>query len=83
MSAKIDTTLSVSHLGVQAPSREGSFFEIKLLTYKQAAQHLSVSVPYLRKLKAGGKIPFVQIGLRGVRFRLGSLNQWIEKREVK
>lgn len=64
------------------PPDRPQLFENNLLTYKQAAQYLSVSVPYLRKLKSGGKIPFVQIGLRGVRFRLGTLNQWIEKREV-
>lgn len=63
----------------QSPS---PFFENQLITYEQAAWHLSVSVPYLRKLKARGKIPSVPMG-RGVRFRVKSLNEWAEKREIK
>lgn len=58
-------------------------FENHLLDYKQAAQYLSVSVVHLRKLKAAGKIPFVPMGKRGVRFRVFSLNEWVEKREIK
>jgi len=58
------------------------FFENQLITYKQAAQYLGLSVPYLRRLKSKGLIPFVQVGDRGVRFRVSSLNHWIEKREV-
>ncbi len=59
------------------------FFENQLLSYKQAAQYLSVSEPYLRRLKSQGLIPFVLVGDRAVRFRVSSLNQWIEEREVK
>jgi excisionase family DNA binding protein len=59
------------------------FFENQLLSYKQAAQYLSVSEAYLRKLKAKGHIPFVLVGDRAVRFRVSSLNQWVEEREVK
>jgi excisionase family DNA binding protein len=58
-------------------------FENQLLSYKQAAQYLSVSEAYLRKLKARGEIPYVLVGDRAVRFRVSSLNQWVEKREVK
>lgn len=64
------------------PPNGSQFFENNLLSYKQAAQYLSVSVSYLRRLKSKKKIAFVSIGSRGVRFRLGALNQWIEKREV-
>ena len=59
-----------------------SFFENQLLNYKQAASYLSVSESYLRRLKSRGNVPHVFIGSRGVRFRVSSLNRWIEKREV-
>ncbi len=59
------------------------FFENQLLSYKQAAQYLSVSESYLRRLKSKGLVPCVLIGDRSVRFRVSSLNHWIEKREVK
>lgn len=59
-----------------------TIFENQLVTYKQAAQYLSLSVPYIRRLKAQGLIPFVLVSDRGVRFRISSLNQWIEEREV-
>ncbi len=61
---------------------EKQFFENQLINYKQAAQYLSVSEVYLRKLKARGKIPYVPLGDRGVRFRVKSLNEWVEKREI-
>jgi excisionase family DNA binding protein len=54
----------------------------KLLSYKEAARFLSISEPYLRRLKQKGKIPFVSISRRGVRFKLSSLNSWVEKREI-
>jgi excisionase family DNA binding protein len=62
--------------------RESGFFENQLITYKEAAKYLSVSESYLRRLKAKGEVPFVFVGERGVRFRVSSLNRWIEKREV-
>lgn len=58
------------------------FVENQLISYKQAAQYLSVSESYLRKLKARGEIPHVFVGNRGVRFRVSSLNRWVDKREV-
>jgi excisionase family DNA binding protein len=57
-------------------------FENQLFNYKEAARFLSISEPYLRRLKQRGKIPYVKIG-RGIRFRLSSLNSWVEKREIK
>ena len=62
---------------------EIKFFEKQLINYKQAAQYLSISEPYLRKLKARGLVPYVLIGNRAVRFRVKSLNEWAEKREIK
>ncbi len=69
--------------GHDMPSAVIKVFENQLLNYKQAAQYLSVSEAYLRRLKARGHIPFVLVSDRGIRFRVSSLNQWIEEREVK
>ena len=56
---------------------------LNLLNYKQAAQCLSISEPYLRRLKAHGKIPWVPMGKRGVRFNPVSLKTWVRDREIK
>lgn len=62
--------------------RGEQLFDNRLLSYKEAARFLRISEPYLRRLKQKGKVPFVKIG-RSVRFRLSSLNSWVEKREIK
>jgi excisionase family DNA binding protein len=61
---------------------ESVFIEKQLLSYKEAARYLSVSESYLRRLKSRRQISCVLVGDRGIRFRVSSLNQWIEKREV-
>jgi len=58
------------------------FFDNQLLSYKQASQYLSLSVPYLRRLKAKGEIPFVPFG-RTIRFKVSSLNSWVQEREIR
>lgn len=58
-------------------------FENQLFSYKEAARYLRISEPYLRRLKRQGRIAFVPIGSRGVRFRLSSLDKWVEEREIK
>ena len=63
-------------------SQEIQVFQNQLLNYSQAAKYLGVSESYLRRLKAKKQVPFVCIGDRAVRFRVSSLNSWIEKREV-
>ena len=68
---------------ISAPLGATTFFENQLLTYKQAAQYLSLSEAYLRRLKRNGELPFVVVGGRAVRFRVCSLHQWIENREIK
>ena len=69
---------------MQKQSRdEMSFFDGRLLTYKEAASYLSLSESYLRRLKKKKQIGCVCIGNRGVRFRLSTLNSWVEKRETK
>lgn len=58
-------------------------FENQLLRYKQAAQFLGISVPYLRRLKSHGLVPWVQVGARAVRFCPQSLSQWVREREIR
>ena len=57
-------------------------FDNQLLTYHEAAKYLSISESYLRRLKGRNQIGFVPIGNRGVRFRVSSLNRWIDRKEV-
>lgn len=64
------------------PRHHGNSLFENLLTYKEAARYLKVSVPYLRRLKAQGSIPHVQIGSRQIRFKISSLDKWIIEREV-
>lgn len=60
-----------------------SLFENQLLSYKQAAKYLGISESYLRRLKTDGKMPFVQIGSRGVRFKVSTLDRWVSEREIE
>lgn len=67
-------------------TRSGSLFDRLLLNYKQAACYLSVSEPYLRRLKSQGRIPYVEFGegrRRSIRFSIRSLDRWVETREIK
>ena len=59
-----------------------TLFDNQLLSYQEAAKYLGISESYLRRLKAQNRISFVPMGNRGVRFRVMSLNRWIEKMEV-
>jgi excisionase family DNA binding protein len=52
------------------------------LTYDQAAQYLGLSVGSLYRLVHEGKIPFVRVGKRGVRFERAALSRWQGEREV-
>lgn len=54
----------------------------KLLTTKEAAPLLSVSVAFLERDRwAGAQVPFIRIGARAVRYRLSDLNAFIESRK--
>lgn len=61
---------------------ENPLFENKLLKLNETAQYLGLSESYIRRLRARGGIPYVKVG-RAVRFRVASLNTWIEEREIK
>lgn len=58
-------------------------FKTNLLSYKEAARYLSISESFLRRLKSQGRITFVPMGSRGIRFKLSSLDKWVEEREIK
>ena len=50
-----------------------------LLTTKQAAEILGVSIAFLERDRwAGARVPFVKIGSRAVRYRLSDLLAYIE-----
>lgn len=52
-----------------------------LITTKEAAQVLGVSKAFLERDRwAGAKIPYIQVGSRGVRYRLSDLHAFIESR---
>jgi excisionase family DNA binding protein len=69
-------------LAEREPTLPSRIFD-NLLSYKQAAQFLNVSESYLRRLKSQGKVPWVSIGVRGVRFSAASLSKWVREREIR
>jgi excisionase family DNA binding protein len=51
---------------------------VNLLTTKEAASYLSVSMAFLERDRwAGARIPFVKVGSRAVRYREEDLNDYI------
>lgn len=51
----------------------------QLLTTKQAAEILCVSIAFLERDRwAGARVPFIKIGSRAVRYRLSDLLSYIE-----
>lgn len=53
----------------------------KLITTKEAAQILGVSKAFLERDRwAGARIPYIQVGSRGVRYRISDLDSYIESR---
>ena len=50
-----------------------------LLTTKEAARILGVSVAFLERDRwAGARVPFIKIGSRAVRYRLSDLHAYID-----
>lgn len=57
---------------------------MELLTTKQAAELLGVSMAFLERDRwAGAKVPFVRIGSRTVRYLKSDLEEYIESRRVR
>lgn len=54
----------------------------KLLTTKEAAPLLNVSVAFLERDRwAGAQVPYIRVGARAIRYRLSDLNAFIESRK--
>jgi excisionase family DNA binding protein len=51
----------------------------KLMTYKEVAEQLDISIRFVAKLVALGDIPCVKIG-KAVRFNPAIIKQWIDKK---
>lgn len=52
---------------------------LKLLSTREAAEVLGVSVAFLERDRwAGAKVPFVKVGSRAVRYRMSDLTSYIE-----
>lgn len=52
----------------------------EILTVKEAAAFLKLSVPTIYQLKAQGKIPFRKVG-NSIRFSKNTLTKWISESE--
>ncbi|WP_036858365.1 helix-turn-helix transcriptional regulator [Porticoccus hydrocarbonoclasticus] len=51
-----------------------------LLNTKQAANYLGVSAAFLERDRwAGARIPFIRLGTRSIRYRLGDLDNFIQQ----
>ncbi|WP_306520674.1 AlpA family transcriptional regulator [Rheinheimera sp.] len=52
---------------------------LKLLSTKDAAEVLGVSVAFLERDRwAGARVPFVKVGSRAVRYRMSDLTSYID-----
>jgi excisionase family DNA binding protein len=47
---------------------------------RQAAQHLGLSVAFLRKAVRHNRVPFARAGSKSLRFRRADLDAWMEQR---
>jgi excisionase family DNA binding protein len=54
-----------------------------LLDERELATYLKVSVLKVRKLRYAGKLPFIRLGHKSIRFRLSSVLAALEKLESK
>ena len=50
----------------------------RLVDIEAAAEHLTVSVRYMRTLVAERRIPYLKVG-KYIRFDLGELNAWLDR----
>ncbi len=55
-----------------------------LLNTRQAANYLGVSVAWLERERwVAGRVPFVRVGNRAVRYKLEDLDQYVERRTMR
>lgn len=56
---------------------------MELLTMRQAAEFLGVSMAFLERDRwAGAQVPFVRVGSRTVRYLKSDLEEYVRKRRV-
>ena len=60
-----------------------------LMSTRDAAAYLGLSVPTLNKLRSGGasptgipEVPFLRLGARTIRYRKDALDAWLAERDV-
>jgi hypothetical protein len=52
---------------------------LKLLSTKEAAEILGVSIAFLERDRwAGARVPFIKVGSRAIRYRLSDLTSYID-----
>jgi excisionase family DNA binding protein len=68
--------------GSEEPLPTDSAHAGRLLAAEEVAQLLGVNTTFVYALVRRGELPAVRIGERYVRFRLQSLERWIEERET-
>jgi excisionase family DNA binding protein len=54
----------------------------RVVTVIEAADHLRLSKAMVYRLLEQGELPCIRIG-RAVRFRVSSLNRWLDQRETR
>jgi excisionase family DNA binding protein len=60
----------------------GSFSEIELMTIKEVAEFLKVSVSMVRRLQQGRKIAFIKVG-GSIRFNKPDVVQYLRQQTIK
>ena len=64
------------------PTRNAAVPNDRLMTPKEAAHFLRVSLSWLAKCRMRGDgPPFIQIGRRGIRYSEAALRQWLKSQE--
>ena len=54
----------------------------RLLTYKDVAELLGISVPAVKEMRRTGALPYVRISERVIRFREQDIQQFVEDHRV-
>lgn len=53
----------------------------RLMTVEETARYLRLSTGTIRNYVSEGRMPFIRISRRAVRFRKASIDNWLSKRE--
>lgn len=78
---KAEATLECGRAPLPTATAAGTNFKTPLLTYKEAAEFLTISVRELRRLVSAGLVRAVRLGYRTVRFRPVELEKSVQRRE--